>query len=459
MSLKSSVKVEPNVFELEIAIEAEEFKAAVLKVFNKKKNSILVPGFRKGKAPLSLIERTYGKSVFYDDAVEMLFPTVMAQAYQEGDIKAVDNPYDFDMKEIGEDGVLFTVKVVVKPEVMLAIYKGLQGEKGDTQVSPSEIEAEINKLRERNSRTIVVEDRAAQNGDITVIDFEGFVDSVAFDGGKGENYTLTLGSGSFIPGFEDQIIGHNLNDEFEVNVTFPDEYAPELAGKAAVFKVKLHEIKVKELPAADDEFAKDVGEYETAEEMKKGIEEEIRTRKQEAAEKAFEEQILDALANHTMADIPEVMFTKRAKENTENFTQRLAQQGADLDTYLMYVGTDRETFDAQMIEDAKKQVALKLALEKIGELEGLTADEEDFAAEYQKLADMYGMEVDKIKGIIPEETMRDDIISEKAVKFVIAHAVVIPSFSPDGADGAEPVKKPAKKPAAKKKAAVKKDAE
>ena len=459
MSLKSSVKVEPNVFELEIAIEAEEFKAAVLKVFNKKKNSILVPGFRKGKAPLSLIERTYGKSVFYDDAVEMLFPTVMAQAYQEGDIKAVDNPYDFDMKEIGEDGVLFTVKVVVKPEVMLAIYKGLQGEKGDTQVSPSEIEAEINKLRERNSRTIVVEDRAAQNGDITVIDFEGFVDSVAFDGGKGENYTLTLGSGSFIPGFEDQIIGHNLNDEFEVNVTFPDEYAPELAGKAAVFKVKLHEIKVKELPAADDEFAKDVGEYETAEEMKKGIEEEIRTRKQEAAEKAFEEQILDALANHTMADIPEVMFTKRAKENTESFTQRLAQQGADLDTYLMYVGTDRETFDAQMIEDAKKQVALKLALEKIGELEGLTADEEDFAAEYQKLADIFGMEVEKIKGIIPEETMRDDIISEKAVKFVIAHAVVIPSLSPDGADGAEPVKKPAKKPAAKKKAAVKKDAE
>ena len=459
MSLKSSVKVEPNVVELEIAIEAEEFKAAVLKVFNKKKNSILVPGFRKGKAPLSLIERTYGKSVFYDDAVEMLFPTVMAQAYKEGDIKPVDNPYDFDMKEIGEDGVLFTVKVVVKPEVTLAIYKGLQGEKGDTQVSQSEIDAEINKLRERNSRTIVVEDRPAQNGDITVIDFEGFVDGVAFDGGKGENYTLTLGSGSFIPGFEDQIIGHNLDDEFDVNVTFPDEYAPELAGKAAVFKVKLHEIKVKELPAADDEFAKDVGEYETAEEMKKGIEEEIRTRKQEAAEKAFEEQILDALANHTMADIPEVMFTKRAKENTESFTQRLAQQGADLDTYLMYVGTDRETFDAQMIEDAKKQVALKLALEKIGELEGLTADEEDFAAEYQKLADMYGMEVEKIKGIIPEETMRDDIISEKAVKFVIAHAVVISSLSPDESGEAEPAKKAAKKPAAKKKAAVKKDAE
>ncbi len=459
MSLKSSVKVEPNVVELEIAIEAEEFKAAVLKVFNKKKNSILVPGFRKGKAPLSLIERTYGKSVFYDDAVEMLFPTVMAQAYKEGDIKPVDNPYDFDMKEIGEDGVLFTVKVVVKPEVTLAIYKGLQGEKGDTQVSQSEIDAEINKLRERNSRTIVVEDRPAQNGDITVIDFEGFADGVAFDGGKGENYTLTLGSGSFIPGFEDQIIGHNLDDEFDVNVTFPDEYAPELAGKAAVFKVKLHEIKVKELPAADDEFAKDVGEYETAEEMKKGIEEEIRTRKQEAAEKAFEEQILDALANHTMADIPEVMFTKRAKENTESFTQRLAQQGADLDTYLMYVGTDRETFDAQMIEDAKKQVALKLALEKIGELEGLTADEEDFAAEYQKLADMYGMEVEKIKGIIPEETMRDDIISEKAVKFVIAHAVVISSLSPDESGEAEPAKKAAKKPAAKKKAAVKKDAE
>ena len=268
MSLKSSNKVETNVYELEIEIGAEEFKAAVLKVFNKKKNTILVPGFRKGKAPLSLIERTYGKNVFYEDAVEMLFPEVMAEAYQEGGIKAVDNPYDFDMKEIGEDGVSFTVKVVVKPEVTIAIYKGLMAEKSDTQVTQSEIEAEINRMRERNSRTIAVEDRPAENGDITVIDFEGFVDGVAFDGGKGDNYSLTLGSGSFIPGFEEQIIGHNLNDEFDVNVTFPEEYAPELAGKAAVFKVKLHEIKVKELPEADDDFAKDVGEYETAEEMK-----------------------------------------------------------------------------------------------------------------------------------------------------------------------------------------------
>lgn len=466
MSLKSANKIEANVVELEIEIDGAKFKETTLKVFNQKKNSINIPGFRKGKAPLSLIERTYGKDVFYDDAIEMLFPELITQAYEAGKIDAVDNPYDFTMKEISDEGVLFTVKVTVKPDVQLLIYKGLQGEKGKVEVTQSDIDAEIDSLRERNSRTIVVEDRAAQDGDLTIIDFEGFVDGVAFEGGKGENHNLTLGSGSFIPGFEEQVIGHAINEEFDVNVTFPEEYAPELAGKSAVFKVKLHEIKVKELPEVDDEFAKDIGEYDTADEMKKGIEEDLRKQKSEAAEKAFEEQLLDGLINHSMADIPEVMITKKAKENTDNFSQRLSQQGADLDTYLMYVGSDRETFDAQMLEDARKQVTLRLALEKVAELEEITVSEEDFANEYQKLADTYSMEVDKIKAIIPEDTLREDILSEKAVKFIIANAVAVEPFvmeeedaSADTATNEAEAVKSVKKPAAKKKAAPKKKSE
>ncbi len=422
MSLKSSKKIETNINELEITIEAAEFKAAVLKVFNKKKSSIAIPGFRKGKAPLSLIERAYGKDVFYEDALEMLFPEVVEQAYKEGNIEAVDSPFDVDVKEIGEDGVSFTMKVTVKPEIEITQYKGLEGEKSDTEISQSEIDAELDRMKERNSRTIVIEDRPAQQGDITVIDFEGFVDEVAFEGGKGENHSLTLGSGNFIPGFEDQIVGRNKDDEFDVNVTFPDEYDPKLAGKAAVFKVKIHEIKVKELPEIDDDFAKDVGEYETVEELKKGIENDILTRKKETADKAFEDLILEALTAQVTAEIPEVMITKKAKENTDSFTQRLSQQGADLDTYLMYTGIEKDTFDAQMLNDAKKHILLRLALEKIGELEGLSATEEDLTAEYQKLADMYGIDVEKLKGIIPEENLKADIISEKAVKLVVENA-------------------------------------
>lgn len=461
MSLKSSNKIETNVCELEIAVDAAEFRAAVLKVFNKKKNSIAVPGFRKGKAPLSLIERTYGKDVFYEDALEMLFPEAVDAAYKEGNIIAVDNPFDVDVKEIGENGVTFTLKVTVKPEIEVTQYKGLEGEKAEVSVSPFEVDQELDRLRERNSRTIVVEDRAAQDGDITIIDFEGFVDGVPFDGGKGENHSLTLGSGSFIPGFEEQIIGHVLADEFDVNVTFPEEYAPELASKEAVFKVKLHEIKVKEVPEIDDDLAKDASEYETVEELRKGTEEDIRIHKQEEADKAFEGQVLDALASNVKGEIPEAMYTKRAKENSDNFEQRLGQQGADLETYFMYTGLTRDTFDTQMLEQAKKQVALQLALEKIGEIEGLTATEEDFATEYQKLADMYSIEIEKLKTIIPEDNMKTDIINEKAVRLVVENAVAVAPKKKEAEDADEAytpeVIELDDRPAPKKKAGKKKD--
>jgi trigger factor len=284
---------------------------------------------------------------------------------------------------------------------------------------------------------------------------------VPFDGGKGENHSLTLGSGSFIPGFEEQIIGHVLADEFDVNVTFPEEYAPELASKEAVFKVKLHEIKVKEVPEIDDDLAKDASEYETVEELRKGTEEDIRIHKQEEADKAFEGQVLDALASNVKGEIPEAMYRKRAKENSDNFEQRLGQQGADLETYFMYTGLTRDTFDTQMLEQAKKQVALQLALEKIGEIEGLTATEEDFAAEYQKLADMYSIEIEKLKTIIPEDNMKTDIINEKAVRLVVENAVAVAPKKKEAEDADEAytpeVIELDDRPAPKKKAGKKKD--
>ena len=459
MSLKSAEKVEANVRELEIAISAEDFKAAVLKVFNKKKGSLTLPGFRKGKAPLHLIERTLGKDYFYQDALEMLFPDVVEEAYKEGGIFAVDSPFDVDVKEIGEDGVTFTLKVTVKPEVEVTQYKGLQGEKAEAEVTPDEVDRELDRMRERNSRTSVIEDRAAQNGDITVIDFEGFIDGVAFEGGKGENHSLTLGSGSFIPGFEEQIIGHSTGDEFDVAVTFPQEYnATELAGKEAVFKVKIHEIKVKELPELDDDFAKDASEYETMAELKKSVEDDILEHKKEDTEKMFEEQVLMALTDNVKAEIPDVMTAKKAKQLTDNFVQRISQQGADLETYLMYTGLDKETFDAQMTEQAKKQVTLQLGLEKIAELEDLTASEDDINAEYQKLAEMYGVDVERLKGVFPEENIKADIVSDKAVKLVVEHAKAVKPAKKTEEESAEDAAKPEekeKKPAAKKKAAKK----
>ena len=459
MSLKSAEKVEANVRELEIAISAEDFKAAVLKVFNKKKGSLTLPGFRKGKAPLHLIERTLGKDYFYQDALEMLFPDVVEEAYKEGGIFAVDSPFDVDVKEIGEDGVTFTLKVTIKPEVEVTQYKGLQGEKAEAEVTPDEVDRELDRMRERNSRTSVIEDRAAQNGDITVIDFEGFIDGVAFEGGKGENHSLTLGSGSFIPGFEEQIIGHSTGDEFDVAVTFPQEYnATELAGKEAVFKVKIHEIKVKELPELDDDFAKDASEYETMAELKKSVEDDILEHKKEDTEKIFEEQVLMALTDNVKAEIPDVMTAKKAKQLTDNFVQRISQQGADLETYLMYTGLDKETFDAQMTEQAKKQVTLQLGLEKIAELEDLTASEDDINAEYQKLAEMYGVDVERLKGVFPEENIKADIVSDKAVKLVVEHAKAVKPAKKTEEEPAEDAAKPEekeKKPAAKKKAAKK----
>lgn len=473
MSLVSANKTETNTYSIELSISAEDFKAAIQKAYMKQRKSISIPGFRKGKAPLMMIEKLYGKEVFYEDALEIVFPEAVQAAYDEAGITPVDHPRDVDVKKMNtEEGVEMSFNVTVKPEITLKAYKGLTAEKSDSKVTAEEVDHEIEHMLERGARIVDVDDRAAKDGDITVIDFEGFVDGKAFEGGKAEKYNLTLGSGSFIPGFEEQIVGHSIGDEFDVNVTFPAEYAPELASKDAVFKIKLHEIKVKELPALDDEFAKDMGEYDTVDELKKGVEEDLLKRKQDSAQHAFEDAVIDALIENVEGEIPQCMYDNKADENINSFAQRVSQQGIDLDTYLMYMGMDKETFENQMKERAVSDVKLDLAVEKIIELEGVKASDEAVDAEYAKMAEMYGMDVEKIKSIVPAETVAAELAKQDAIKLVIDSAKAKKpaakrttkkaAAAKEDAPAEEAAEKPAKKPAAKKttkKAAEKKDAE
>ena len=369
--------------------------------------------------------------------------------------------YDFSVL----DNVNSDVVVDKTEDIKVKAYKGLEAEKAEAAVTPEEVDARIEAMRERNARTITVEDRAAAKGDIAVIDFEGFVDGKAFEGGKGSNYELELGSGQFIPGFEDQVIGHNAGESFDVNVKFPEEYTPELAGKDATFKVTLHEIKVKELPELDDEFAKDL-DYDNVDELKKGVEADMLEHRQSDVEKEFEAKLMEELVANVEAEIPEVMFDTQKEENINNFAQRLAQQGIDVDTYLSYMGTDKEAFESSMREQAVSQVKLGLALDKIAEDEKIEVSAEDIEEEFKKLAEMYGMEVEKIKSLIAE-----DLLKEKVVKFVVDNAKALKpgkkaaakkapakkaaAKKTDDAEAAE--KKPAAKKAPAKKAAAKKD--
>ncbi|MBP3695914.1 MAG: trigger factor [Clostridia bacterium] len=469
MSLVSANKTETNTYAVEIAVSAEDFRAAIQQAYMKQRKSIVIPGFRKGKAPLMMIEKLYGQEVFFEDALEIVFPTAVQAAYDEAGITPVDQPRDVDVKTMSkEEGVVLAFNVTVKPEITVKSYKGLTAEKADSKVTKEEIDHEIEHMLDRGARIVDVDDRAAKDGDITVIDFEGFVDGVAFDGGKAEKYSLTLGSGSFIPGFEEQVAGHSVGEEFDVNVKFPTDYAPELADKEAVFKIKLHEIKVKELPELDDEFAKDMGEYETVADLKKGIEEDILKRKQESAQRAFEDAVIEALCENVEGEIPECMYDNKAAENVDSFAQRVAQQGIDLDTYLMYMGMDKAMFESQMRERAVSDVKIELAVEKIIELEGIEASEEAINEEYTKMSEMYQIEVEKLKGIVPEATVAAEIKKQEAFKVVIDSAKAKKPAAKkttkkkEAAEGeAAPAEEKAeKKPAAKKttkKAAPKKE--
>ena len=455
MSIKSCEKTEKNTYELKLTADAAQLEDAVAKAFVKTRKRYTVPGFRKGKATRSLIERMYGETVFYEDALEILYPELYEAAIAESKIKPVDSPYDVDVKKIDKDGVEIELKVTVEPEVEVTDYKGITAEKEEVKVTANEVKAEIEKVIEQNARTITVEDRAVANGDTAVIDFEGFVDEVAFEGGKGENHSLEIGSNSFIPGFEEQIIGHITGDEFDISVKFPKEYDEKLADKDAVFKIKLHEIKVKELPALDDEFVKDVSEFDTVEEYKKDVKENLLKQKEKAANDAFESAILDTLCEKTVVEIPQVMIDRAVEDNIRDFEYRLQMQGMSLEMYMQYLGMDMEALKGQYNESAEKQVKLRLALMKIAEIEKMEATEDEKNEEIEKYAKAYGMDAEKIKKSIPVSDLENDIVYKKAVEFVVANAKEKKPAAKKTAD-----KKPAeKKPAAKKADTAKDDKE
>ena len=449
--LKSANKTETNIYTLEVSVSGEDFNKAILQAYNKQKNKIQLPGFRKGKAPLKMIEKFYGEGVFYEDALDIVYPSVVGDAIKEAGIEPVAAPHDLDVTKIGKDGVEMTMKVTVKPEISIDNYKGIEADKGDASVCADDVKKELASMQERNARVVTVDDRKAKKNDIAVIDFEGFVDGVAFDGGKGENYELTLGSGQFIPGFEEQIIGHKTGDEFDVNVTFPTEYSPELAGKEAVFKVVLHEIKMKELPTLDDDFAKDVDdEVDTLAELKKKIKAELSDKKKEDVEKDFESAVLEKVVDLVEGEIPEVMYDNKLEDDVKDYENRLAQQGIPLDTYLQYMGMDRDKFKESMRDNAVKQVKLQLAVEKIAELEKIEATDEEAEAQLKEMADMYQLDVEQVKKWVNIEDVKKDVVGKKTVDFLVANAKAIVAEKP---------KKTTKKAAAKKEEEKPADAE
>ena len=424
MNLVKSEKLENNSHELQFSIDAATFSAAVDKAFKKEVAKYNIPGFRKGKAPRHMIEKMYGADVFYYPAINDLFPEAYDEAVKEGGIEPVDRPEVDVVSANLTDGVVLKAVVTVKPEMKIGNYKGLKATKKVHTVEDSAIDAEIGRMQDRNSR-IITREGAAENGDITDIDFEGFVDDVAFEGGKGEHFPLTLGSGQFIPGFEDQIVGHASGEEFDVNVTFPEDYQAEaLAGKAAVFKVKLNEVKHKELPALDDEFAKDVSEYDTLDELKASIRKGMEEQAEKQAELEVENDLVDQVIATMEGDIPSVMIETRIDEMVRDFEYRLQQQGLRLQDYLKYMGGDVQKFRDGFKEQAEKQVKIRLALEAVAKAEGIEATQEDFDNEVKRIAEAYKMEEEKVRGIVPEAEVKKDLAVNKAIDFVKSNAEI-----------------------------------
>lgn len=419
MSLKNTNKIETNTYELEIEISAEKFEEAVQKAFLRAKNKVNVPGFRKGKAPRKVIEKTYGEGVFYEDAVNMLYPAAVDEAIKEASITIVSRP-DVEITDVNKaTGVKLKAKCITMPEVEVSNYLGIEVEKIVNAVTDEDIDKDIEKIREKNVRILDIDDRAAQMGDEVIIDFEGFESGVAFEGGKAEKFNLSLGSGQFIPGFEEKVVGHSIGEEFDIDVTFPEEYsAKELAGKPVVFKIKLHEIKAKELPELDDEFVKDTTDFETVDELKVDIRKKLEEAAEKKSEKEVEEKLFDVVVGNMKAEIPEVMYDNRATEMVQELEQRLSPQGITLDVYLQYTGQNYAQLMATFKEQAKTQVQLRLALEKIVEVENVEATEEEIDAEFVKLAETYNMEVDKIKEYIHAEDIKKDVCVGKAVDLI-----------------------------------------
>ncbi len=443
MSLKSVKKGETNQSILEIQIPKADFEAQVNKVFKKQASKIMIPGFRKGKAPRAIIEKMYGKGVFYDDALNELLPGVLEEAVKEAKIDVVSQP-ELELGDIDENGVSLTAKYYTKPVITVKNYKGIKAEKTVKKVAKAEVDAELERVRQRNSRTIEITDRAAAMDDIAIIDYEGFIGEKAFEGGKGEAHKLTLGSGQFIPGFEEQIVGHKIGENFDVTVTFPAEYhAEELKGKEAVFKVALNGIEKVELPELDDEFAKDVSDFDTLAEYKKDIKAKIEKKNAEEAEHLVEEQLLTAIIEGIEGDIPACMFENETENMFQDYSNRLMQQGLSMEMYLQYTGMTREKMMEEFRPQAERQVKATLALEAIAKAEKFKISAKEVEAEYKRVADSYQIEVEKAKEFIPEEVIKKDVSARKAVELIKESAEIT--------EKAEEAKKaPAKKAPAKK---------
>ena len=416
MEIISQNNTATNTTAIEFAFSAEEFENAIAAAYNKRKKNISVPGFRKGKAPRKVIEAQYGEGVFFEDAVNSLYNQNIAAVVEKSDLDVVDveNTEVVDVNK--ETGVKFKADLITKPVVEISDYKGLEVKKTTKNVDDAAVDAEIEKVRNRNARSISVEDRAAQNGDTAVIDFEGFLDGVAFEGGKGEKFPLELGSGSFIPGFEDQIVGKNIGEEFDVNVTFPEHYQAEnLAGKPAVFKCKLHELKGKELPNVDDELVKDVSEFDTLDEYKADIKSKLEKAAADEASTNLDNALVDAVISKMTAEVPQVMYQRRIDDIVREWS---ARNRIRVEDYLKYTGATMDQFRANFTEVAKRQVDLRLALEKIAELENITVSDEDLEKEYADMAEQYKMDVEKVKAAVPAEAVKNDLRIEKALDLV-----------------------------------------
>ena len=430
-------KMEKNMAKLTIEVSAEDLDKAMQNAYQKAKGRISIPGFRKGKAPRKMIEQMYGKGVFLEDAANALIPEHYSKALAECDLEIVSQPkIDVTQVEPGKP-FIFTAEVATKPEVTLGDYKGLEVPKSETEVTDEEVEAELKKEQEKNSRTITVEDRAAENGDTATIDFEGFVDGEAFEGGKGTDYPLTLGSNTFIPGFEEQLVGAEIGKEVEVNVTFPEDYqAEDLAGKPAVFKVKINEIKGKELPELDDDFAQDISEFDTLAEYKEDVKKHLTERREAQEDNKVENALINALLENTTVDIPQCMIDNEVDGYVRDYEYRLRSQGGSLEMYFQYTGMDEKGLRDSLRPGAERQVKTRLALEAIVKTENITPTDEEIEEEYRKIASGYTVDIEKVKASIPVESLSEDIVLRKAVDLVKENAkitVAVPEEAPKAA--------------------------
>ena len=437
MEVKSIEKKEKNSADITVTVSPEEFEAAIVKVFNKNRKSIQIPGFRKGKAPRKIVEAMYGESVFYEDAINEVAPEAYFFSVKEKELKVVANPSIEDAKVEDDKSLTLRFNAALYPEVELGQYKGLEAVRKEVKVDPAEIDMEVDQLRERNA-TIQTAERPAKFGDTVVSDYEGFIDGVPFEGGKGEQHPLEIGSNSFIPGFEVQLIGTSAGDDTEVNVTFPEDYhAEELKGKPAVFKCHVHEVKEKLLPEADDEFAKDVSEFDTLAEFRQSIEDRLRKQKENKTRDDFLDLLLAQVVDGMKVDLNDAMVDQRAQQMVEDMAQRIQNQGISFETYLGWMGSNVADFTKSQHANAEKTIRQELALKKIADLEGITVSDEDKEEELKKLAEQYGMDVDTIKNFMDTEMMEESILYKKAADFIIDNAVALPEPEPEKVEASE----------------------